>query len=102
MTADLAPPIDDANRISIWEQLREVVDPTSYRPKQRDGLVWSRLSTVHGEEYVIIQNPQAATYLRLSVEDFYVFERMDGSSTIRDLVVAYMLKFQRFALARIA
>ena len=102
MTADVAPPIDDANRISIWEQLREVVDPTGYRPKQRDGLVWSRLTTVHGEEYVIIQNPQAATYLRLSVEDFFVFELMDGSLTIRDLVVAYMLKFQRFALARIA
>ena len=58
MTADLAPPIDDAHRVSIWEQLREVVDPTGYRPKQRDGLVWSRLTTVHGEEYVIIQNPE--------------------------------------------
>jgi putative peptide zinc metalloprotease protein len=101
-TADLAESPAPQLKASIWDQLREAVDVTEYRPKLRDGLVWRKLATVRGEEYFIIQNPAAATYLRLPVEDFFVFELMDGTLSIRDLVVAYMLKYQKFALPRVA
>src|SRR5262245_2004732 len=101
-TADVAAATDDGGRESIWTQLRDAIDVVAYRPKLRDGLVWRHFTTAHGEDYVIVQNPQAATYLRLPPEDFFVFELMDGTATIRDLVVAYMLKFQRFALPRVA
>jgi putative peptide zinc metalloprotease protein len=101
-TADLAETPDRLERATIWDQLREAVDVTEYRPRLRDGLVWRNLRTARGDDYVIIQNPQAATYLRLTPEDFFVFELMDGSLSIRELVVAYMLKFHRFALPRVA
>jgi putative peptide zinc metalloprotease protein len=87
---------------SVWDRLRLAVDVAEYRPRLRDGLIWRKLTTAGGEDYIIIQNPEAATYLRLPPEDFFVFQLMDGTLTIRDLVVAYMLKFQKFALPRVA
>ncbi|MBV9327822.1 MAG: cyclic nucleotide-binding domain-containing protein [Chloroflexi bacterium] len=89
-------------KFSVWDELHDLVDVVAYRPRLRDGLVWSKLRTVQGEDYVIVQNPQTATYIRLSPEDFFVFELMDGSRTVQELVVAYMLEFRKFALARIA
>jgi len=82
----------------VWEQLREAADRTSYHPRLRDGLAWQELQTTQGEQYVILQNPQTATYLRLSIEDFAIFQLMDGSRNVQGLVVEYMLRFHRFAL----
>ena len=86
---------------SIWERLHGALDLTAYQPRLRDGLVWRHFTTARGEAYVIIQNPQAAAYLRLTPEDFYVFQLMDGSRSVQELVVAYMLEFHKFALQRV-
>jgi putative peptide zinc metalloprotease protein len=93
---------DVGDAVSVWDQLHDRVEVVTYQPRLREGLVWRQLRTANGEDYVIVQNPDAATYLRLSLEDFFVFELMDGSRTVQELVVAYMLKFRKFALARIA
>jgi len=83
---------------SVWQRLREVADLTSYRPRLRDGIVRQELRTTQGDEYVIIQNPETATYLRLSVEDHAILQLMDGTRSVQGLVVEYMLRFRRFAL----
>jgi putative peptide zinc metalloprotease protein len=102
VASDLSQKVDGNRPDSVWEQLRDLVEVVAYRPRLREGLIWRQLRTVHGEDYVIVQNPQAATYMRLSPEDFFVFELMDGSRTVQELVVSYMLRFRKFALARIA
>jgi putative peptide zinc metalloprotease protein len=91
----------NAPSASAWDRLREAIDPASYRPRLRDGLVWKELTTTQGEAYVIIQNPAASTYLRLPADDFFVFQLMDGTATVQQLVVAYMLQFHRFALQHV-
>ncbi len=102
VASDLGAAVDANRPDSVWDQLRDLVDVVVYRPRLREGLVWRQLRTAQGEDYVIVQNPQAATYMRLSPEDYFVFELMDGSRTVQELVVSYMLKFRKFALARIA
>lgn len=93
--------VADAPARAVWDQLDEAMSPAVYRPRLRDGLLWRELTSARGEEYVIVQNPDAATYLRLAPDEFFLFERMDGSRTIQQLVVEYMLEFHRFAMPRV-
>ncbi len=98
MVAETATSTHNAPPATVWERLRQAIDPSTYRPRLREGLDWKVLTTTQGEEYVIVQNPSTATYLRLPAEDFDIFQLMDGSRTVQDLVVAYVLKYRRFAL----
>ena len=86
----------------VWERLHAAVDFGNYRPCLRDGLAWREFITTRGEAYAIVQNPIAATYLRLTAEDFFIFRLMDGSRSVQQLVVAYMMEFHRIALQGIA
>ncbi|HTE85863.1 MAG TPA: cyclic nucleotide-binding domain-containing protein [Dehalococcoidia bacterium] len=101
MVAEADTSSQNAEPAPLWDRLREAVDLNACRPCLRERIAWKELTTTHGEKYVIIQNPDTATYLRLPSEDFYVFQLMDGSRTVQQIVVEYMLKFNRFALQHI-
>jgi putative peptide zinc metalloprotease protein len=65
-------------------------------------LAWREFTSTRGESYVVVQNPLAHTYRRLSPEEFFLFRLMDGSKSVQQLVVAYMMEFHRIALQGIA
>ncbi|MGH9049402.1 MAG: cyclic nucleotide-binding domain-containing protein [Acidimicrobiia bacterium] len=86
---------------SVWHGLGEALDVANDRPRVRGDLLTSRLHSSRGDEYVVVQNPDAATYLRMSPQEFELLELMDGSRTVKDLVVEYMLRHRTFALAQV-
>ncbi|CAI7976607.1 putative peptide zinc metalloprotease protein [Frankia sp. Hr75.2] len=88
----------DTATVTVWDRLADAANPAHYRPKRQNGLVWRELRSARGEEYVVVQNPDAATYRKITMAEFYLFELMDGSRSVQDLVVAYMMKYHRFAL----
>ncbi len=81
--------------------LRDKVDLALYKPEAAHGAVFSRLVGREGEYYVL-KNPATKTYYRLSDRDFFLWQRMDGNHTIKDLVVEYFLEHGSFAFARAA
>nr|MDT0664175.1 hypothetical protein [Micromonospora sp. DSM 115978] len=94
-----APPQDAAvPTVTVWDRLADAANPAHYRPQRQAGLVWRELRSARGEQYVVVQNPTEATYRKITPAEFYLFELMDGSRSVQDLVVAYMMKYQRFAL----
>ncbi len=86
---------------SLWAWLREKVDPALYQPQAASGTVVSHLAGREGDYYVL-KNPVDTTYCRLSARDHFLWERMDGTRTVKDLVVAYYLEYGSFAFARVA
>lgn len=82
----------------VWSRLADAVNPAHQRPQARPGLVSSALATRRGEDYVIVQNPDEATYRRLSPDEFELLGLMDGTRSVGDLVVEYMMRHRRFAL----
>jgi CRP-like cAMP-binding protein/Zn-dependent protease len=87
---------------SVWERLSERLNPAFERPRVRDGLEARLLTTTRGEEYYIVKNPSAGTYVRLAPDEYFLLGLMDGSRQVKDLVLAYFLQYKSFAFQRIA
>ncbi|HYM50704.1 MAG TPA: cyclic nucleotide-binding domain-containing protein [Candidatus Limnocylindrales bacterium] len=86
---------------SLWEDVAERTSLENYRPRVRDDLTWVRLRTRHGEPYAMVYTPGSA-YLRLSEEDDYLAQRMDGTRKVSDLVVDYTERFGRMDFDAVA
>lgn len=85
----------------LWDRVQAQLDIAQYRPQAAEGVEISRLIDRNGA-YFIIKNPAARTYYRLSERDHFLWERMDGTRTVKELVVAFYLAYGTFAFARIA
>lgn len=91
----------DEGRLGLWAWLKEKLDLALSRPQAVEGVVERQLSGRHGPEY-ILKNPETKTYYRLSDRDYFLWQLMDGTRTVKDLVVAYFMEFGSFAFARVA
>ncbi len=81
--------------------LRAKVDLAQYRPQAIPDAEPSRLQDRQGP-YIILKNPHAKTYYRMGDHDYFLWQKMDGTRTVKDLVVAYFLEFKSFAFSRVA
>ena len=84
-----------------WERLRERTDFASFKPRKASGIVERRLESDREGEYYILKNPRIGTYLKLTDRDFYLWNLMDGTQSVSELVVAYFCKYNSFAFARV-
>ena len=91
----------DEGRLGLWAWLREKLDLAKYRPEAAPGVV-ARQFTGRGGDYTILKNPTTQTYYRLSDRDTFLWQLMDGTKTVKDLVVAYYLEYGAFAFPRVA
>ena len=87
--------------LDLWQNLREQMDLAKKKPKQLDTIKVAFQEGSRGESYYVLSNPSAATYLKLNLRDFFLWELMDGEHTVRDLAVAYYAQFGLFAFDRL-
>jgi putative peptide zinc metalloprotease protein len=90
-----------AGKQNFWEHLNEKVDFASSKPRKVDGVVERRFESDREGVYYIIKNPLAGTYLKLTDKDYYLWKLMDGTNSVRDLVIAYFTEYKSFAFARV-
>ncbi len=87
---------------SVWDELKRALSPIEERPRIVSSLESRHFTTRGGEPYVMICNPRAFTYLRLDPREFDLLPLMDGSRTLKALVVAYYQRHGVLALPRIS
>ena len=73
----------------VWAQLKESTNVSNYVPVQVPGVVYEQLESRRDGPYYMLNNADAGTYLKLDERDFYIWSLVDGTRTIKDLVVAY-------------
>ena len=86
---------------NFWERLKEKVDFASSKPEKIPGIVESKLESDREGEYYILKSPRAGTYLKLTDRDFYLWSLMDGTRSVKDLVIEYFTMYNSFAFARV-
>ena len=91
----------DAGARYLWDRLRAQLDLARYRPEAAPGILVSELVGRDGP-YYILKNPSAKSYYRLSARDHFLWARMDGNRSVKDLVVAYFAHYGAFAFGRVA
>lgn len=85
----------------LWAWIQERINLALYRPQPVRGVVASRLSGREGVYYVL-RTPDAGSYLKLTEGDYYLWTQMNGQRTVKDLVVAYFIRFGAFAFGRVS
>ena len=91
----------EAPEEGVWTSLRETANMSNYQPAQIAGVIHEQIESPRDGTYHMLNNPDAGTYLKLDEKDFYVWSLMDGSRTIKQLVVAYFSEFGSIAFSRV-
>ncbi len=71
----------------VWETITRLVDPTELRPKLADDIEIRVFDQRWGEGYVMIANPRDLLHFRLASSDLGLLELMDGTRTVKEIVV---------------
>lgn len=87
--------------LDLWETLGERLDLSKRKPKRLAHAEVASHQTARGKEYYVLKNPEANTYLKLDPRDYFLWELMDGEHSIRDLAVAYFVKYGAFPFDRL-
>ena len=67
------------------------------RPRRKRGVEAHHRTTPTGETITTLKDPQRGAYYRLSPRGFFLWQRLDGSHTLRDLSLEYLVEFGSFA-----
>ena len=67
------------------------------RPRQAPGIQAHHRATATGETITTLKDPERGTYYRLSPGGWFVWQRLDGEHTLRDLTLEYLTEFKAFA-----
>jgi len=90
----------------IWETLRARVEYATFVPHPIPDFERVDLRRRDGTPYTVLKNPRgdrgAGLYVRLEPEDVALFELMDGTRTIQDILIEGLQRSGVFALARLA
>lgn len=90
------------NNRNIWDALERALMPIEARPRVVPNIEASHQTTRYGSPYVVIRNPAANTYLKLDPKEYEMLSLMDGTRTVKILVVEYYQKNGVLALPRIS
>ncbi|GEM_PF-366753 len=83
---------------SIFAQQIRGRDLTTFKPRKIQGYALKRLTDARGDTYWILKNLRTDAYLRLTAEQVFLWEQMDGSASVQDIAVAYMLEYGKLAI----
>ncbi|MFC4943150.1 PqqD family peptide modification chaperone [Pseudonocardia sp. GCM10023141] len=75
-------------------------EPLAAVPRARSGWALKRLAGT-GDPTWVLKNTRTGTYLSLDEQEVFIWERLDGRNSIRDLLFAYLERFGELALPRI-
>ena len=71
----------------VWERIVHLVDPTELRPKLADDIEIRVFEQRWGDGYVMIANPADLLHYRLAASDLGLLQMMDGTRTVKEIVI---------------
>ncbi|HYE68367.1 MAG TPA: M50 family metallopeptidase [Anaerovoracaceae bacterium] len=87
---------DDANRTNIWGLVQERSSFANYRPLRIREAETAVIDTHGGKTIYMLHNPLNSKYISVGEEEFFLWQRMDGQRTIKDLNMEYINEFAKF------
>ena len=85
----------------VWRHTRERLNPALYRPARDSRVEAHVVDDRRKSPYLVIKQPDLPAYLRLAAEERFLWEQMDGTRSVKDLILAYFNQFGSLALARV-
>ncbi|HUF38959.1 MAG TPA: cyclic nucleotide-binding domain-containing protein [Anaerolineales bacterium] len=97
----LATADDPETGEGVWSALKQRTNPNEDRPQANPDVIARQLEDRQGP-YTILKNQTRRTYLRLNPDQYRIWERMDGRTTVQELIVENYMATGQFAHATVA
>jgi putative peptide zinc metalloprotease protein len=88
--------------VHAWNAIDDRLNPAAFKPRLRDDIEIRTFTRRNGEEFTMIKSPPGPTYMRLTAEERFLLELMDGRRTVKEIVVAHFQRFGSFSLSQVA
>jgi len=98
----LRQPSSQPSKKGIWQELLAKTNLSSYIPQKIDLIEESKLQSRRSGSYFVVKNRNKVKYLKLTDQDYFLWQKMDGTRSFGDLVMAYFQKFGSFAFNRVS
>lgn len=76
-----------AGTVDLWAGLRSIVDPAELRPELRADVEIREFPLRWGNDYAIVANPRDLLHYRLEPQEVWLLRQMDGSRSLKEIVV---------------
>jgi len=86
---------------NLWARLEDRLDFSRRKPRRAPQVEVVRQAAASGAEYYILHNTEASTYLKINAQDYFIWQRLDGEHSVRDLAVAYFAAYKSFPFDRL-
>lgn len=80
-------PADRTQEPDVWDTLSGLVDPAEFRPRLAPDIELKEFKLRGGNDYAVIANPRDLIHYRLEPAETELVKLMDGSSTVKEIVV---------------
>ena len=97
--ADLLEAIGEDRRMG--ERMLELLRLRD-RPRRAPEVTVHHRTTAMGDKITTLKDPHRGAYYRLSPQGFFIWQRLDGEHTVRDLTLEYLSEFGAFAPQAVA
>jgi putative peptide zinc metalloprotease protein len=87
---------------NLWARLEDRLDFSRRKPRRAAQVEVVRQVEAKGDEYYILRNTEANTYLKIDAQDYFLWQHLDGEHSVRDLAVAYFAAYKAFPFDRLA
>ena len=88
--------------INAWEHIDHAVNPSFFKPRLRRDLEIQTFVRRDGQSYTMVKTPVGPNYIRLTAEERALIGLMDGTRTVKDLVVGRFRESGTFELSAVA
>jgi CRP-like cAMP-binding protein len=75
------------HHVGVWDRLHELTDLGEFRPRLMDDIEIRRFEVRLGDNYAMIANPRELLHYRLDWNEADLLPLMDGTRTVREIVV---------------
>lgn len=99
-SGSVAPVQVDVGPAGVFARLKQSVDWMNYTPVRHEKVVHAELSDRNGI-YHVLKQPLQHRYIRLSKEQFTLWEKMTGEYTVQGLIVEHFMETGVFAHATV-
>lgn len=86
--------------VNIWDSIKDKLDISKKKPERIENFEVQEFER-REQKYYVLKNLENGKLLQMSEEEYFVWEKLNGESTIRDIALAYFLTFNSMGFANI-
>lgn len=87
--------------VAAEQEAATATEPLSLRPRRRSGWALKQVPDARGRSQWVLRNTRTGQYLQMEDRDRFIWNAIDGESTVRDLLFAFAQEYGELALPRI-